>query len=166
MRMNHCFLILSSIFFIDGVKALNNWRPFQSIKPSSQSSLDILKSEILNLISDTNRGLSELNKDEIIKSIQQVSKLPTKEREKGSVDGQWKLLWTTEKVIFSLFRCHFLPKYIYFEQNLITFSRKLYFSLRMVCLVVNVLKFCKLLIGIRTIYPIKYYLKMIESLLF
>lgn len=99
--------ILISILLINWilvtVEGLNNWNIFNIKKTSpSRSSSDIVKSEIISLLPQTNRGLKAEVNANIVDSIKRISTLPSSDRAKASVDGKWKLLWTTEKVSVSL----------------------------------------------------------------
>lgn len=91
-------LLLNLNWIVVKVEGLNSWNIFKSKISPSRPISDILQSEIISLLPQTNRGLQEQRKAEIIDSIKRISMLPCAERSKANIDGKWKLLWTTEKV--------------------------------------------------------------------
>ena len=76
---------------------------------SSPKSLSkIIEKDLLPLISQTNKGLNDANNNEIIQSIVNVKSLVKSKKTKPlSINGKWRLLWTTEKVI-QIFEHHTL----------------------------------------------------------
>ena len=71
-----------------------------SLNSSPKSISKIIEKDLLPLISQTNKGLNSANNNEIIQSIENVKSLVKSKKSKPvSINGKWRLLWTTEKVI-------------------------------------------------------------------
>ena len=71
-----------------------------SFNSSPKSLSKIIEKDLRPLISQSKLGLNNANNNEIIQSIENVKSLVKSKKVKPlSINGKWRLLWTTEKVI-------------------------------------------------------------------